>query len=277
MTILNEKWPTEFPFPKVIRTVVCCDLDETYIPSASDRKDLGGVDLLESYIESSAVEKGILAGWITGTNLDSAWRKSKGYISRSPHFICCSLGTEFYWVKNGILFPSESWSERIRSSGYSRENVDGLVGILMEKGMILRKQPDDYQGPYKVSYYYPESPTMDRDFDFIKALADQQRVRVVFTRCNPAAGDPPDCYDVEFIPLCCGKDQAVSFLMEETTLPKEAIIAFGDSTNDFAMFEQAGKGYLVGNADPFAIKQYGSSLEHAYCHGILSVLKQMKI
>ncbi|WJV62294.1 HAD-IIB family hydrolase [Pectobacteriaceae bacterium CE70] len=276
MTILNEKWPSEFPFPTVISTVVCCDLDETYIPSAIDKKACGGVDLLESYLVSNAVEKGILAGWVTGTNLDSAWRKSKGYISRSPHFICCSLGTEFYWVRNGMLCPSDAWSERIRRSGYSRENVDGIVGMLMEKGMPLRKQPEDYQGPYKISYYYPEGPAMDSDFAFIQALADERRVRVVFTRCNPAAGDPPDCYDVEFIPLCCGKDQAISFLMEETTLPKEAVIAFGDSANDFAMFAKAGKGYLVGNADPFAIKQYSSSLDDAYCHGILSVLKELK-
>lgn len=108
MTILNKKWPSEFPFPTVIGTVVCCDLDETYIASAGNKKALGGVDLLESYIGSSAVEKSILAGWVTGTNLNSAWRKSKGYISRSPHFICCRLGTEFYWVRNGMLCPSEA-------------------------------------------------------------------------------------------------------------------------------------------------------------------------
>lgn len=42
MTILNKNWPVEFPFPTVIRTVVCSDLDETYIPSDSDKKKLGG-------------------------------------------------------------------------------------------------------------------------------------------------------------------------------------------------------------------------------------------
>ena len=105
MTILNKDWPVEFPFPTVIRTVVCSDLDETYIPSDSDKKKLSGIVQLESYITSHAEKKGILAGWITGTNLDSAWRKSRGYISRSPHFICCSLGTEFYWVKNGLDLP----------------------------------------------------------------------------------------------------------------------------------------------------------------------------
>ena len=276
MTIFNEKWPAEFPLPAVIRTVVCCDLDETYIPTACDDKLLGGVAELESYIESSAEKKGILLGWVTGTNLASAWRKSRDYISRSPHFICCSLGTEFYWIRNGKLCPSKTWSERIHQSGYSREKVDSIVCILLEKGMPLRRQPEDYQGPYKVSYYYPEGSTMSNDFAYIQALADERRVRVVFTRCNPAAGDPTDCYDVEFIPLSCGKDQAVAFLMEETKLPKEAILAFGDSANDFAMFAQAGKGYLVENADPFAIKQHGSSLEGAYCHGILNVLKKLQ-
>ncbi|GAB9230479.1 hypothetical protein OkiPb01528_48570 [Escherichia coli] len=81
MTILNKDWPVEFPFPTVIRTVVCSDLDETYIPSDSDKKKLSGIVQLESYITSHAEKKGILAGWITGTNLDSAWRKSRGYIS----------------------------------------------------------------------------------------------------------------------------------------------------------------------------------------------------
>ncbi|EQA0735875.1 HAD-IIB family hydrolase, partial [Escherichia coli] len=161
-------------------------------------------------------------------------------------------------------------------SGYSRQNVNCLVKILMEKEIPLLKQPEDYQGPFKVSYYYPESPSIASDFATIQELADERRIRVVFTRCNPAAGDPSGCYDVEFIPLCCGKDQAVSFLMEETGLPKEAIIAFGDSANDFAMFAQAGSGYLVGNADPFAVSQYGNRLNSAYCHGILSVLKELQ-
>lgn len=196
----NKDWPAELQFLTVIRTVVCCDLDETSIPSDSDEKALGGVDLLESYITSSAEEKGILAGWITGTNLDSAWQKSSGYISRSPHFICCSLGTEFYWVKYGRLCPSVTWAERIRRSGYSRQNVNSLVRIIMDKGMSQQRQPEGYQRPFKVSYYYSEGPAMADDFATIWTLADEQRIRVVFTRCNPATGDPPDCYDVEFIP-----------------------------------------------------------------------------
>ena len=105
MTILNKDWPIEFPLPTVIRTIVCCDLDETYIPSDGEEKAQGGVELLESYITSHAEEKGILAGWVTGTNLDSAWRKSRGYISRSLTLSAAVSAQNFTGSKMAGLVP----------------------------------------------------------------------------------------------------------------------------------------------------------------------------
>ncbi|EJS89213.1 hypothetical protein AAUPMC_11177 [Pasteurella multocida subsp. multocida str. Anand1_cattle] len=80
---------------------------------------------------------------------------------------------------------------------------------------------------------------------------------------------------MDFIPKCCGKDQAVLFLMEELKLDKQQVLAFGDSANDFTMFAVAGNGYLVANADKHAIERYGKCLDKPYCHGILSVLRQL--
>jgi len=267
------KPPIEFPFPSSIRAIVCCDLDETYIPFSHENKSQGGVARLEAFLAAEGERKGILLGWITGTNLSSALRKADGYISRSPNFLCCSLGTEFYWIKEGKLVAPASWAERMRHSGYRQENVDEMVKAIHEHGIALVKQPDDYQGLYKRSFYYRIREEMQRDFDWIEALSRQFQVRVLFTKCNPAAGDQTDSYDVEFIPRCCGKDEAVSFLMDETGLPKEKVFAFGDSANDFPMFARAGRGYLVANADSAAIKVYGSSLDKPYCHGILSILE----
>ncbi|WP_350306495.1 HAD-IIB family hydrolase [Photorhabdus viridis] len=270
-----HKLPIEFPLPPSIKAVVCCDLDETYIPFSDENKSLGGVAQLEDFLAAEGEKKGILLGWITGTNLSSALRKANGYISRSPNFLCCSLGTEFYWIKEGKLVASASWAERIRRSGYCRDNVDEIVKAIREHGISLEKQPDDYQGQYKISFYYQIRAEMQRDFDWIDALTSKYQIRVLFTKCNPAAGDPADCYDVEFIPRCCGKDEAVSFLMEETCLPKEKVFAFGDSANDFPMFARAGQGYLVANADRDAIKKHGNSLDKPYCHGILSIIERI--
>lgn len=46
----------------------------------------------------------------------------------------------------------------------------------VEKGISLRRQLEDYQRPYKISYYYSEDPAMDSDFACIQALADERRV-----------------------------------------------------------------------------------------------------
>lgn len=270
------KLPLEFPFPDHIKTVVCCDLDETYIPFESKNKPKGGVELLEEFLCSEGSHKGMLLGWITGTNRESALRKAHNYIKISPNFICCSLGTEFYWVKGGVLTPSDSWKKRIIQSGYEESKIFNIVKLAKDNGIDLVTQPDDYQGDFKKSFYYTINESMDADFAWLKEAAKQASSRVVFTRCNPAAGDPEDCFDVEFIPTCCGKDETVSFIIDELNVKKNSIYAFGDSCNDFPMFERSGHGYLVSNADPEAVKQHGTNLDEPYCHGILSVLKGIK-
>lgn len=271
----DRNLPPTLPLPSTVRAVVCCDLDETYIPFSREKKPLGGVAELEAFMAAEGAARGILLGWITGTNRNSALRKADGYISRSPHFLCCSLGTEFYWIRNGELSASVSWKERMSLSGYHAENIEKIVKHVSSRGIPLERQPEDYQGPYKKSFYYRTRRKVVADFDWIESLATKFQVRVLFTRCNPAAGDPGDCFDVDFIPLCCGKDQAVSFLMEEINVPKESIFAFGDSENDFSMFARAGQAYLVANADRAAIKKHGSCLPKPYCHGILSVIKDI--
>ena len=63
MTTLNNNWPEEFPFPTVIRTVVCCDLDETYIPSDNDKKLWGGLTFLNPILHPVQKKRGFsLAG-----------------------------------------------------------------------------------------------------------------------------------------------------------------------------------------------------------------------
>ena len=267
--------PMEFPYPNHVKTVVCCDLDETYIPFNVNKKSQGGVEHLETFMCNEGSRKGMLLGWITGSNLKSVLKKSYRYINRSPSFICCSLGTEFYWVKKGKLIFSKSWKQRIIESGYDRDKIFTLVELAKRHGIELTAQPDDYQGDFKISFYYKYNEKMQADFDWLKEYAFKVKSRVLFTKCNPAAGDPENCYDVEFIPTCCGKDETVSFITDELGISYNSIYAFGDSCNDFPMFAKSGHSYLVSNADPAAVELHGDSLKEPYCHGILSILKEL--
>ena len=270
------KLPQEFPYPNKVETIVCCDLDETYIPFDVNKKSQGGVDHLEDFMCNDGIKKGMLLGWITGSNRNSVLKKAHNYIKRSPSFICCSLGTEFYWIKNGELTLSEPWKQRIIESGYDRDKILIIVEEARKQGIELTAQPNDYQGDFKISFYYKCNESMQADFSWLEEYARKANSRILFTKCNPAAGDPEDCYDVEFIPTCCGKDETVSFIMEELGVKIDSIYAFGDSCNDFPMFAKSGYSYLVSNADPIAIKQHGNSLNKPYCHGILSVLEGIK-
>ncbi|XWY22617.1 HAD-IIB family hydrolase [Bisgaard Taxon 45] len=276
MTLTATTLPATFPRPTEVQYLVCCDMDETYIPYQPEKQATSGIKELEHFLLQEGEKKGILLGWITGTNKVSALRKANRMISRSPHFLCCSLGTEFYWIKAGKLVPSETWQKRLATSCYQQQKVDQLVEQILAQGITLERQPEDYQGPYKTSFHYLIKDNMENDFARIRMLAEQAQLNVVITKANPAVGDPGDSYDVEFIPTCCGKDQAVRFLMEELRLNKEQVLAFGDSANDFAMFAVAGHGYLVSNAEQSAIEQYGKCLDKPYCHGILSILSQLK-
>jgi kanosamine-6-phosphate phosphatase len=267
--------PTALPFPRRVSYVVCCDLDETYIPYSTAHKPLGGITALEQFLREEGENKGVVIGWVTGTDLQSAFRKARGYIRHSPHFVCCSLGTEFYWIKQQRLESSAAWQARLAVTGFDRDAPDLIVAKAQQRGMLMRRQSADYQGAYRVSYYYQEGTRHGDDFAWLEDMAARYRMRCLLAPCNPAAGDPAGWHDVDFVPRCCGKDAAVDFLRQILDVPREKVIAFGDSCNDLPMFAKAGHGFLVGNADPQAKRRWAHCLEQPYCHGIVSVLRQL--
>jgi kanosamine-6-phosphate phosphatase len=263
-----------YPYPNKIDTVICSDLDETFLPFSDSNKKNSGIPLLESFLLENIQNKNLIFGWITGSNLDSALSKTSDYISYLPHFIACSLGTEFYWVEDGLLNEPELWIKQIIESGYRKENVDLILEILRYNDIDLILQSDDYQSKYKSSFYYTIRESYRDDFSFIESVALNYNCKVLFSRANPAAGDPENSFDVEFIPKCCGKGEVVEFLKKILSLNSENFYAFGDSFNDFSMFSKVSNSFLVGNADPLAKVQFPNTLSENYCIGITKKLKE---
>lgn len=109
----------------------------------------------------------------------------------------------------------------------------------------------------------------------IKEIAEQYQVGVNINRCNPLAGDPEDCYDVDFIPIGTGKDEFVKFILGKYDLRRENAIAFGDSGNDLKMLKAVQHGYLIQNATEEAKKAHSMLVQGEYSIGILNTLKHI--
>lgn len=266
---------TSHNFPSRIVNVICSDLDETFLPFNDENKKHSGIPELEQYLRENIEKYSVIFGWITGSNLESALRKTKGYISHYPHFIASSLGTEFHWIKHNKIEESENWSQLISTSGYKKENIDHILRVLNEEKIILTYEPEDYQGKYKATLYYYIHGEVEHNFKIIQEVASEFKVKVLFNKCNPAAGDPENCYDVEFIPQCCGKGEVIDFLIDELNLSPDNIYCFGDSFNDFSMFSRTKKSFLVGNADFKAKEKYPNILNRNYCFGIKDKLEEL--
>ncbi|MDR2919470.1 MAG: HAD-IIB family hydrolase [Tannerella sp.] len=264
-----------YSFPNKVKSVICSDLDETFLPFADEHKPYSGIAGLEQYLSDNIESKSMIFGWITGSNLSSVLRKTKGYITRYPHFVASSLGTEFHWIINNEIKESDSWRNRIVASGYEHSNVDLIVAELEKQDIYLEKEDDDYQGIYKSTYYYHINGDTAADFLLMEKLAAEYHVKVLFNKCTLRAGDPENCYDIEFMPHGCGKGEVVDFLIKELDVSPENVYCFGDSFNDFSMFARTKNAFLVGNADPEAKRQHPQVLEKEYCYGIRSKLEEL--
>lgn len=252
------------------------DLDETYRPIDPALHQGSGVKTLEKFWLQKSQTKSFVTGWVTGSNLEAVIKKTAGYVDLYPHFVASSLGSEFHWIKNGEFVESVEWNNRIKATGYSTELVADIINSVHNAGVNIIKQKEIFQGKYKSSYFL-ESRSEQQFFDeinFIQSLVHNCPVKLMVTQCSPAAGDPENFYDVEFLPLCCGKDEAVKFVRDLYDIPVENTFAFGDSCNDLTMFSVVGNAYWVGNADAAAKQNPYSIANGSYCHGILDGLSR---
>lgn len=75
MTSSNRFLVDTFPLPNNINHVVCCDVDETYIPFSNENKINSGINELEQHLITKCSEFGIMIGWIAGSNLKINYQK----------------------------------------------------------------------------------------------------------------------------------------------------------------------------------------------------------
>lgn len=257
-------------FPESIRTLVCSDFDETYF--AHDRNHAQDVKALTTYLNK---ERHMLFGIVSASTLDMI----KGCLDEMkmeyPHFIACNSGTELYYYKDGVEIYDQAYEMMMLRQGFTKTTILDVEKALAAHDIQLMVQEPFIHAPFSRNYYYRETTPQKDEHRFrqIRAAAEEQRLIVNISKCNPLIGDPADCYDVDFFPASAGKDAVVRYLIEKYDIDFDETYAFGDSGNDIKMLNAVKHGYLVSNATAEAKKRHLKHADFPYNKGILSILE----
>ena len=142
-----------------------------------------------------------------------------------PDGIVTGLGTEIRL--HAAVVPE--WSDRFGQ--WPRQEI---VDIVAHFGH--RAHPDEFQTRGKASFTVADRQAVD------------ELLEVLSARGLPFQAIYSGASDLDLIAPGAGKDEALLFLSRHFDVPSERVIAAGDSGNDLAMFEAAGRAIAVGNA-----------------------------
>ncbi|MEU8709135.1 HAD-IIB family hydrolase [Streptomyces sp. NPDC048565] len=264
------------PLPRPVRVVAFCDFDETYLAHAPTGRERLHREALEDYLPEAGERHGLLFGWVTGSSLASVLSKAAAHGLRTlPHFVACSLGTELLISDGGELRPDPGWLRLLPDAESLGRNAENVVRELSEAGVDLAPQPGRAPDSLVKSYYYrSRDPGTDaRNLAAVRRAAARAALGAGVSRCNPSAGDPADSYDVDLLPLMCGKSQIVHHVCRTYAIDPADAFAFGDSGNDLEMLAAVGHGVLVGNCTEEARGRHPRVSDRSYADAVLSTLR----
>ncbi|WP_086563030.1 HAD-IIB family hydrolase [Streptomyces africanus] len=272
--------PPHLRLPEPAVWAAFSDFDETYLAHAATPGQRAQLAALEEFLLTEAVEHGLLFGWVTGSSLASVREKMARCGARVlPHFVAGALGTELTFFPDGVARPDPEWRQLLRDSGFDRDRVTKAADRLARHRVELFPQNAPHTGnptEFLVNYYFRSlgDPRRDeRSLDLVRDVAREHGLGLNISRCNPATGDPADCYDVDFLPPVCGKRNVVRHLCARFGVAPERTLAFGDSGNDLEMLGAVGHGYLVANCTPEARSRFPQVSPHPHAQALLTAFR----
>ncbi|NNJ26494.1 HAD-IIB family hydrolase [Alienimonas chondri] len=154
----------------------------------------------------------------------------------TPDAVIGGVGTEIFIRDHLGEFP-----EPLADWPATFENWDAeAVRYALATVPRLIVQPEEFQSDYKASYYFRRATEADLA-GIARRLEDAGvAARVVYSSSR----------DLDVLPVAADKGNAAAFLSKWFGVPPERTIVSGDSGNDAAMFRDAFRGVVVGNALP---------------------------
>lgn len=231
MTKINEE-------PETIRKVLATDLDGTLIPLPDSKKNQ---DALVK-ISEAVTEKKFKLIFCTGRHFTSVSDAIVEFSLPEPDWIICDVGTSIYRNTNGNFSQFSAYEHHLmqRTGQSSREEIESLLEGL--EGLVI--QPEDHQGPFKISYEC-ESEQAEGLMSRISKLLDDFRIPY------EASGsiDPfLNCGLIDLLPSGVSKAYALKWLADYAGYGPGDVVYAGDSGNDYPALVSGCRAILVANA-----------------------------
>jgi sucrose-phosphate synthase len=206
---------------------------EKLIVSDIDNTLVGDDESLKEFIEllnSTGSKIGFAVA--TGRNVDSAVEVLKKYNIPFPDIFITSVGSEIHYNYKNELIPSTGWKAHIRYQ-WNREKVKRIL----EKISFLKKQEDESQREFKLSYFLDYGS--DEQIEEVKDTLIKNKIKtsVIFSHGE----------FLDVLPYRASKGKAIRYLAYRWNIPFEKILVAGDSGNDKEMLKGDLLGVVVAN------------------------------
>lgn len=167
----------------------------------------------------------------TGRHLEGARAVLRDWGAPEPDLFVTSVGSEVD-RPTGHGFIADAVWRRLISTGWRRRRIAEVVA----RFPAIVPQPDENQGPFKLSYFAPAED------DLISRL----RAALWAAECPATVIHSHGCY-LDVLPVRASKGSAARYAAKWLGVPADRIIAAGDSGNDVALLEAASFPVLVAN------------------------------
>ncbi len=207
--------------------VLVSDIDGTLL---DDGQPTSGLNILRG---SLAILRGrVRVIYATGRSIDSMIDFVEKGILPAPEAMATLVGAQVWFPP--WQTPDRGYQQLI-SVGWDRDRVREAAEEIPSG---LEIQPEDFQTPFKLSYFVESPDTVDQ---VKRVLADRSLdVRVVYSGGR----------FLDLMPPRSGKLAAVDYILAVWGIPRAQAIACGDSGNDLDMLQAEDLlGVAVGNAE----------------------------
>jgi HAD superfamily hydrolase (TIGR01484 family) len=211
------------------------DLDGTLLPNTGKRPEPGCLERTRELL-LALHGQGCPVCYVTGRHLSLARRGAGVFRLPLPTWWICNVGTEIH-DRNGAA--DTEWSERLGAELDHRALRRALAGIPR-----LALQETAKQGPYKLSFYYPEPVSGYLWADIMERAAAVREGLQLVASVEESSGRAL----LDLIPAAAGKAHAVRHVADRYGFSGERLFFAGDSGNDLDVLLSGGCGALMGNA-----------------------------